>query len=91
MLISESIYFHDFFTNERTEDWNIMLLSKKFDPLVFENILRCFYGASYEIHSDVEVYSAYQICEFLKISKFLTIFERSLIEDFHRYQFFLVY
>ena len=59
MLIVESKYFHEFFTNEKTEDWNIMLLSKKFDPTVYENILKCFYGESYSIFTDSEVYSAY--------------------------------
>lgn len=59
MLIEESKYFHEFFTNEKTEDWNIILLSKKFDVEAYENILRCFYGAEYRIFSDSEVYSAY--------------------------------
>jgi len=52
ILMKESKYFRDFFGNEKNDDAHMKLISKKYDPIVFDSIIKCFYGYKYLITKD---------------------------------------
>jgi hypothetical protein len=57
-----SQYFKDYFNDERTCDSNIMLITQKFEPRVFDLVLGLIYGGVYEVPNDQEFYTAFLIC-----------------------------
>lgn len=73
--LRKSNFFKDYFTDDRTCDSNIMLISKKYDPVIFDNVLKCFYGGNYVIYRDQDFYTAFHICAYLKIDSFLNKME----------------
>lgn len=84
----ESRYFYDNFEDDK--NLNILIINKKFDHLIFEKILRTFYGSQVLIYVN-EIYSAFEICQFLKSDALISQFVEEILKNFKNLNFFLVF
>lgn len=84
----ESLYFYDNFEDDK--NLNILIINKKFDHLIFEKILRTFYGSQVLIYVN-EIYSAFEICQFLKSDALISQFVEEILKNFKNLNFYLVF
>ena len=85
----ESDYFAESFESE-TASSKLLLIGKKFEVGLFEKILRCFYGGKAIIYLN-EIYTAFEICQYLKSSTLIAQMVEQLVKNFENLNFFMVY
>ena len=85
----ESDYFSENFESESSSN-KLLLIGKKFEISLFEKILRCFYGGKAIIYLN-EIYSAFEICHYLRSSSLVAQMVEQLVKNFENLNFFMVY
>lgn len=63
ILTRGSSYYKTYLEDHKREDFKIhQYTKKKFNPVIFDNIMNTFMGREYRIKTDQDFYHAYLIC-----------------------------